>query len=208
MRAYDVTKLASTSRTRRGEAVGHLQGAAAAALLLLRRDRAKLPKTRLQALREPSPPARRLRGVAADAVVGLRWIHRLEPTLEEGLLLHERARQTSDIKAVLAIGGRDADREVPADTKFAGRALTFSIQDPKIIPTDGPVPVPRRPPRRQVPARRQAFPHYCAVCTMWVYISIVIPHKSKKDKEKEEEEEKKKRRARRVNVKGSLQANQ
>ena len=55
----------------------------------------------------------------------------------------------------------------------------------------------------------QAFPHYCAVCAMWVYIGIVIPHKSKKDKEKEEEEEKKKRRAEaKVNVKGSLQANQ
>ena len=176
----------------------------------------KLPKTRLEALR--ATLLRHLRGAYEEwrrtRSMGLRWIHRLEPTLEEGLLLHERARQTSDIKAVHAIDRWKGTliEKCPADTKFTGRALTFSIQDPKIITEQIMEQFPyHEEAHRDVKFALavQAFPHYCAVCAMWVYIGIVIPHKSKKDKEKEEEEEKKKRRAEaKVNVKGSLQANQ
>ena len=99
----------------------------------------------------------------------------------------------------------------PADTKFTGRALTFSIQDPKIITEQIMEQFPyHEEAHRDVKFALavQAFPHYCAVCAMWVYIGIVIPHKSKKDKEKEEEEKKKRRAEAKVNVKGSLQANQ
>ena len=61
--------------------------------------------------------------------------------------------------------------------------------------------------RRQVRARRPGVPRVVPSARVGVVV-IVIPHKSETEKEKEEEEPLNRRAEAKVNVKGSLQANQ
>ena len=137
----------------------------------------------------------------------MRWSTKLTKVLDEGLGLLEAARCSSQKTAMIEVDkwkGR-LMAATPPDHHFVGRALTFSTTDPDMIVQH----IMSKYPYHEEGHRDasfalsvQAYAHYCAVAAMWVYIGVIIPHKTaEKEKQKEEDEKEKakeKRKAERL----------
>ena len=134
----------------------------------------------------------------------MRWSTRLTKVLDEGLGLLEAARCSSQKTAMIEVDkwkGR-LMAATPPDHHFAGRALTFSTTDPDMIVQH----IMEKYPYHEEGHRDamfalsvQAYAHYCAVAAMWVYIGVIIPHKTaEKEKQKEEDEKEKAKEKRRA----------
>jgi hypothetical protein len=138
----------------------------------------------------------------------MRWSDKIQTVLDEGLVLLEAASCSSQRTAQIEVDkwrGR-LMAATPPDHQFKGRALSFSTTDPEDITTHimSKYPYHEEGHLNAVFAIScTAFPHYCAVTAMWVYVAVITPHKAAETKEdkverKKQEETKKREKAKKA----------
>lgn len=155
----------------------------------------QLPPQRLSALR--GQLFRSIKAAYADwrttRSLRTRWATTLEPTLDQGLQVLEKAACSSSSTEARAVDKWRGEllAALPPDYKFVGRAFSFSVTTPELVVdhlmstfdyhTNGH--------KEAVFALAvQCFPHYGAVASTWVYIGVLHPHAKKKKKGDDKED--------------------
>ena len=155
----------------------------------------KLPPQRLTALRQQIYSG--VKGAYNEwrttRSMKARWFAKLEPTLDEGLAILERAACSSAPTDQVAVDKWRGEllAALPPGVHFCGRALSFSITTTNLIVDHimSKYKYHEHVHKDVVFALSvQCFAHYGAVASTWVYIGWLVPHVSKKKKKDKDED--------------------